>query len=138
MKVGVTAKIIYDPEIEPVLNNGILCYEKSKRVIDPIDEANIAAIVKFKETYPSMIITVICLSKESDSNLLKHILGMGVDEIMFIKTINYDDSIIDGLTRAKVLKRLIVTEKYDLVITGKSSSDNNSGFVGPALATFLG
>ncbi len=138
MKIGITAKVIYDPEIEPVVNNGVLDYGTTKRVIDPIDEASIAAVVKFKEIYPSIIITVICLAKESDNELFKYVMGMGVDEVMFIKIINYDDSVIDGLTKAKVLKRLVVVEKYDLIVTGKASSDNNSGFVGPALATFLG
>ncbi|PIM95406.1 Electron transfer flavoprotein small subunit [Candidatus Hodgkinia cicadicola] len=138
MKVGITVKVIYDPEVKPMVDNGILNYKTTKRVIDPIDEANIAAVVKFKETFPSIGITVICLSKESDSNLLMHTLSMGVDEVVFVKINNYDESIVDGLTKAKVLKRLVVAEKYDLILTGKSSSDNNSGFVGSALTTFLG
>lgn len=138
MKVGITAKIIYDLEAKPIVNNGMLNYVKTKRVIDPIDEASIAAVVKFKEIFSSIIITVICLSKESDNNLLKYILSMGVNEVMFVKTVSCNDLIIDGLMKVKILKRLVVVEKYDLVITGKSSSDNNSGFIGPALATFLG
>ncbi|KON71433.1 Electron transfer flavoprotein small subunit [Candidatus Hodgkinia cicadicola] len=138
MKVGITVKIIYDLEVKPMVDNGILNYKTTKRMIDPIDEANIAAVVKFKETFPSIEITIIYLSRESDSDLLMYTLGMGVDEVVFVKITNYDESIIDGLTKAKVLKRLIVTEKYDLVLTGKSSSDNNSGFVGSALTTLLG
>ncbi|PIM95547.1 Electron transfer flavoprotein small subunit [Candidatus Hodgkinia cicadicola] len=138
MKVGITAKIIYDLEVKPIVNNGMLSYVKTKRMIDPIDEASIAAVVKFKEIVSSIIITVICLSKESDNNLFKYILSMGVDEVIYVKTVSCNDLIIDGLTRAKILKRLVVVEKHDLVITGKSSSDNNSGFIGPALATFLG
>ncbi len=138
MKIIVTVKIIYDPEIKPEVDNGILNYKTAKRMIDPIDEKNISAVIKFKEIDPSVVITVICLSKESDSDLLRYALDMGVDEVVFVKINNYDESIVDGLTKAKMLKRLLVTEKYDLVLTGKSSSDNNSGFVGSALATFLG
>ncbi len=32
----------------------------------------------------------------------------------------------------------MVARKYDLILTGKSSSDNNLGFVGLALTTFMG
>ncbi|PIM95090.1 Electron transfer flavoprotein small subunit [Candidatus Hodgkinia cicadicola] len=138
MKVVVTVKIIYDLEVKPVADNGILNYKTAKRMIDPIDEANIAAVIKFKEIVPSIVITAICLSKEPDSDLLRNVLNMGVDEVVFVKINNYNELVVDGLTRAKLLKRLLVAEKYDLVLTGKSSSDNNSGFVGSALTTFLG
>ncbi len=138
MKIGVTAKIIYDLEVKPVVNNGILDYKTAKRMIDPIDETNVSAAIKFKETTPSVVITVICLSKESDSDLFRRVLDMGVDEAVFVKINNYNESNVDGLTKSKILKRLLTAEKYDLVLTGKSSSDNNSGFVGSALTTFLG
>ncbi|PIM96546.1 Electron transfer flavoprotein small subunit [Candidatus Hodgkinia cicadicola] len=138
MKIGVTVKIIYDLEVKPEVNNGILDYKTAKRMIDPIDETNISAAIKFRETTPSVVITVFCLSKESDNDLLKRVLDMGVDEAVLVKINNYNESNVDGLTKSKVLKRLLTTEKYDLVLTGKSSSDNNSGFVGSALTTFLG
>ncbi|PIM95540.1 hypothetical protein [Candidatus Hodgkinia cicadicola] len=138
MKIIITVKIIYDPDVKPEVANGTLNYKTAKRMIDPIDEENISAVIKFKEIDPSAVITVICLSKESDSGLLRHALDMGVDEVVFVKINDYDESIVDGLTKSKVLKRWLTAEKYDLVLTGKSSSDNNSGFVGSALATFLG
>ncbi len=65
MEIGITVKVIYDPEVKPMVDNGILNYKTTKRMIDPIDEANIATVVKFKETFPSIGIIVICLSKES-------------------------------------------------------------------------
>ncbi len=44
---------------------------------------------------------------------------------------------MDGLNIAKILRRLISIEKYDLVLVGTQSSDTEGGFVGPALAGLL-
>lgn len=105
MKIIITVKIIYDPEVKPEVVNGTLNYKTAKRMIDPIDEENISAVIKFKEIDPSAVITVICLSKESDSGLLRHALNMGVDEVVLVKINDYEESIVDGLTKSKVLKR---------------------------------
>ncbi|PIM96414.1 Electron transfer flavoprotein small subunit [Candidatus Hodgkinia cicadicola] len=138
MKIAVTVKIIYDPEVEPKVNKGTLDYKKTKRIIDPIDEASIAAAVNFKKIVPSVEVLVICASRESDKGFLRYALAMGANEVIFIKIASSDNILVDGLITAKVLRRTIVAEQFDLILVGRASSDNGSGFVGPALSTLLG
>ncbi|PIM95524.1 Electron transfer flavoprotein small subunit [Candidatus Hodgkinia cicadicola] len=138
MKIAIIVIIIYDPTLQPVVNNGILDYKNINRIIDPIDETNIIIARKFKEIIPSTKISVICLGKSCDKLLVRSILSMGVDKVMFTKAIDNDSISTDGLIITKILKRAVIEGQFDLILTGKSSSDNNSGFVGPALATLLG
>ncbi|PIM95637.1 Electron transfer flavoprotein small subunit [Candidatus Hodgkinia cicadicola] len=121
-----------------MVDNGILNYKDANRVIDPVDEVNVDAILKFKKIVPSAEVSAICLSRDSDKSYLKYVLAMGVNEVIFVRIVNGDKISIDGLLTTKILRRVVLTGKFDLILVGKSSSDSNSGFVGPALATFLG
>ncbi len=49
MKIHVNVKIIYDPKIELRQQGGMLCFENISRVINPIDEESIMAVVEFKK-----------------------------------------------------------------------------------------
>ncbi|PIM96580.1 Electron transfer flavoprotein small subunit [Candidatus Hodgkinia cicadicola] len=120
------------------MNKGTLDYKKTKRIIDPIDEASIAAAVNFRKIVPSVEVLVICVSRESDRSLLRYALAMGANEVIFVSIASSDNILVDGLVIAKILRRVIIAEQFDLVLVGKASSDNGSGFVGPALSTLLG
>ncbi len=138
MKTVVTVKIIYDPEDEPKLNKGTLDYKKTKHIIDPIDETSIAAAVNFKKIVPSVEVLIICASREPDKGFLRYVLTTRTNEVIFIKIASSDNILVDGLITAKALRCTIVAEQFDLILVGRTSSDNGSRFVGPALSTLLG
>ncbi|PIM95716.1 Electron transfer flavoprotein small subunit [Candidatus Hodgkinia cicadicola] len=121
-----------------MVDNGILNYKDVNRVIDPVDEVNVDVILKFKKIVPSAEGSAICLSRDSDKSYLKYVLAMGVNEVIFIRIVNGDKISIDGLLTTKILRWVVLAGKFDLILVGKSSSDSNSGFVGPALAILLG
>ncbi len=138
MRILVTVKIIYDPKIELRQQDGMLCFENISRVINPIDEENIMAVVEFRNKYPRTTLSAVCIGNNVDENIFKYVLAMGVDEAFMFRSVQCKTQDFDDLTIAKVLKRFIKTNKFDLVLTGKSTFSNNVGCVGPALATLLG
>ncbi|PIM95318.1 Electron transfer flavoprotein small subunit [Candidatus Hodgkinia cicadicola] len=138
MKILVTVKIIYDPKIELRQQNGMLCFENINRVINPIDEEAIMAAVEFKNKYPGVKLSAVCIGDDVDKNIFRYVLAMGVDEAFMFRSIKHRIKDLDYLTITKELKKFINMNKYDLILTGKSSSSNNTGCVGPALAALLG
>ncbi len=63
---------------------------------------------------------------------------MGVDEVFMFRSVEYKTQDVDDLTSTKMLKKLIRTNSFDLVLTGRSTFSNNVGCVGPTLTTLLG
>ncbi len=63
---------------------------------------------------------------------------MGVDEAFSFRPVKHRIKDLDDLTITKELKKFTKINKYDLVLTGKSTFSNNTGCVGPALAALLG
>ncbi|MFP2998169.1 hypothetical protein ACA081_01230 [Candidatus Hodgkinia cicadicola] len=110
---------------------------KIRRIIDQIDEANITAAIEFQKRYADTNITVVSISDRANKDVLKYALAMGANEAIFFNVINCNLHKLDGLNIAKILRRLIYIEKYDLVLVGTQSSDTEGGFVGPALAGLL-
>ncbi|PIM96047.1 electron transfer flavoprotein subunit beta/FixA family protein [Candidatus Hodgkinia cicadicola] len=138
MKILITVKIIYDPKIELRQQNGMLCFENISRVINPIDEESVMAAVDFKNKNPGVKLSAVCIGDDVDEKIYKYVLAMGVDEAFLIRSVKHRVKDLDDLTIAKVLKKFIKINKYDLVLTGKSTFGNNTGWVGPALAALLG
>ncbi|PIM96406.1 Electron transfer flavoprotein small subunit [Candidatus Hodgkinia cicadicola] len=138
MKILVTVKIIYDPKIDLIQQNGMLCFENISRVINPIDEESIMAAVEFKNKNPGVELSAVCIGDDVDEKIYKYVLAMGVDEAFLFRSVKHRIKDLDDLTIAKELKKFIKINKYDLVLTGKSTFGNNTGCVGPALAALLG
>ncbi len=133
-KILITLKIVIDTEESSKEKDD---KNKLSRIIDKIDEANITEAIEFKKRYADTNITVVSISDSSNKDILKYALAMGANEAIFFNVINSNLSKLDGLNIAKILRRLITIEKYDLVLVGTQSSDTEGGFVGPALAGLL-
>ncbi len=130
IKAIITAKVIVNLE-----SNGSLV--KAKHIIDSTDEVNILEIVRFKKEYPNIWITVVSIANEKNKEILKRALVLGANEIILLKLINYPAQHLDGLTIAKILRRLIINEGANLVLSSQFSSDTGNGSVGPMMAAIL-
>ncbi|RMF28373.1 MAG: electron transfer flavoprotein beta subunit/FixA family protein [Chloroflexi bacterium] len=105
-------------------------------VMNPWDEYAVEEALLLKERFGGQV-TVIAMGPEEAREALKHAVAMGADEAIRLWDERFEDS--DSLATSYVLARAI--EKLgdvDLVLTGRSTIDSQTGQVGPALARRLG
>ncbi len=96
------------------------------------------AAIGFRNKYLGTTLSTVCIGDDVDKNIFRYVLAMDVDETFMFRSIEYKTQDFEDLTIVKELKRFIKINKFDLVLTRKSTVHNNTGCVGPALATLLG
>ncbi len=138
LKVLVAAKIVPDPEVEPKTESGAVITSDVDRVIDPVDEASIQAALELKQKLSEVSVAVASVGPILDRLALRRALAMGANEVVQVRLADDLVRAVDSLGVAKLLRRLVVLTKCDLVLTGSRSSDGGSGQVGAALASLLG
>jgi electron transfer flavoprotein beta subunit len=101
--------------------------------ISPYDEYAIEMALERKDADPSTVVAVVSVGPARSKEALRQALAMGCDEASLV--------IADGappLAIARALAKVVSEVKPDLVLCGKQASDDDQGFVGPALAEMLG
>jgi electron transfer flavoprotein beta subunit len=101
--------------------------------ISPYDEYAIEMALERKDADPSTVVAVVAVGPARSRDALRQALAMGCDEASLITA--------DGaapLAIARALAKVVEEAKPDLVLCGKQASDDDQGFVGPALAEALG
>ena len=101
--------------------------------ISPYDEYAIEMALERKDADPSTVVAVVSVGPARSRDALRQALAMGCDEASLITTDN-----APPLAVARALAKLVEEAKPDLVLCGKQASDDDQGFVGPALAEVLG
>ncbi len=125
--------MITNPETLPKINKNKLSFVSNKKVIDPVDEVNLEAAQQFKKSYHDVHITAACVGDNTCKEGLQNALAIGANEAILLKT----NIPANTATVAKLLRRLVVFEGFDLVICGKQSSDLENCQVGCMLAGLL-
>src|SRR2546430_13088808 len=87
-----------------------------------------------KDADPSTIVAVVTVGPARSRDALRQALAMGCDEASLILA----DEPVAPLAVARALAKIVAEAKPDLVLCGKQASDDDQGFVGPALAEALG
>jgi len=101
--------------------------------ISPYDEYAIEMALERKDADPSTVVAVVTVGPARSRDALRQALAMGCDEASLVTA--------DGaapLAVARALAKVVAEAKPDLVLCGKQASDDDQGFVGPALAELLG
>ena len=101
--------------------------------ISPYDEYAIEMALERKDADPSTVVAVVAVGPARSRDALRQALAMGCDEASLV--------IADAaapLAVARALAKVVEEAKPDLVLCGKQASDDDQGFVGPALAEVLG
>src|SRR5213593_1759547 len=101
--------------------------------ISPYDEYAIEMALERKDADPSTVVAVVTVGPARSRDALRQALAMGCDEASLVTA----DSAAP-LTIARALAKVVHDAKPDLVLCGKQASDDDQGFVGPALAEVLG
>jgi electron transfer flavoprotein beta subunit len=136
VKILVPAKRVPDPnstiKVKPD-GSGIVT-EGLKWVINPFDEIAIEEALRIKEKLGGGEVVLVAIGSKPSSEQLRTGLAMGADRAVLALT---DDS-LDSLAVARVLHKLVTTEKADLVLMGKQAIDADSNQAGQMLAEMLG
>ena len=136
MKILVTVKRVPDPEtvikIRP--DGGGIVTDNVKWVINPFDEIGIEEGLRIREKVAGSEVVLVSIGQKTAQEQLRTGLAMGADRAVLVLT----DDAIEPLAVARVLKKLIETEKPDLVIMGKQAIDDDSNCAGQMLAELLG
>jgi len=104
-------------------------------VVNPYDEYAVEEALKIRERVGGEVV-VISMGPDRCTEAIRTCLAMGADRGVHLKDSSFEGS--DPYATARLLARVISGMEYDLVLCGKEAVDDNAGFVGPALAEFLG
>ena len=135
MKILVTVKRVPDPEtiIKIAPDGASVSTDNVKWVINPFDEIAIEEALRIKEKVPSEII-LISIGQKSAQEQLRTGLAMGADRAILVLT----DQPLEPLAIARIVHKLVDTEKPDLLVMGKQAIDDDSNCVGQMVAELLG
>jgi len=101
--------------------------------ISPYDEYAIELALEHKDTAPDTVVSVITVGGPRTKDALRQALAMGCDDATLVAGEG-----LGPLGIANALAAAVAELKPDLVLCGKQASDDDQGFVGPALAEALG
>lgn len=118
-----------DSEAKKVIPVGISPF------INPFDENALEAALRIKDNHPSKI-TAISLGEKLAQPVLRKALAAGADDLILLADSLFKD--LDSYSTAYVLSRAIKRiETYDLILTGRQSSDWGFGVTGLLIAEML-
>jgi electron transfer flavoprotein beta subunit len=102
--------------------------------ISPNDEFAIEMALGCKDADPATTVKVVSIGPDRTRDALRHAIAMGCDGAELI----VEDRPLGGHAIARALAAVTAGEKPDLVLCGRQASDDDQGFVGPAIAEALG
>lgn len=136
MKIVVAAKRVPDPnatiKVRPD-GKGIVT-DNVKYVVNPFDEIAIEEALRIKEKHGGAEVVLVSVGGKVCSEQLRTGLAMGADRAILV--LSEDE--VEPLAVARVLTKIVETEKPDLVLLGKQAIDDDSNVVGQMLAEILG
>ena len=123
-----TVRVKVAPDAKSIVAEGVTWS------ISPYDEYAIEMALERKDTDPATTVTVATVGPARSRDALRQALAMGCDEASLVAA----DEPVPPLALARALARVVQETQPDLVLCGKQASDDDQGFVGPALAEVLG
>lgn len=106
-----------------------------KMSVNPFDENAVEEALRLKERGLVTEIVAVSMGTAAHQDVLRHALAMGVDRALLVET---DNTALQPLGVAKLLKAVIQREQPDLVLLGKQAIDGDNGQSGQMLAALLG
>jgi len=101
--------------------------------INPFDENAIEEAIRLKEKGIASEIVAVCIGNAAHQDVLRHALAMGADRAVLVE----NESEVQPLAVAKLLKAVVEKEQPQLILLGKQAVDDDAGQVGQMLAALL-
>jgi electron transfer flavoprotein beta subunit len=136
VKILATVKRVPDPEtsIKVKPDGSGIVTDNIKWVINPFDEIGIEEALRLKEKNAGSEVVLVSIGAKVVQEQLRTGLAMGADRAILVLT----DDALDPLAVARVLAKVVETEKPEVVIMGKQAIDDDSNAAGQMLAEVLG
>jgi len=136
VKILVTVKRVPDPETVIKVNAGGtgIVTDNVKWVVNPFDEYGIEEGLRLKEKVAGSEVVLVSIGTQTAQEQLRTGLAMGADRAILVKS----DEALEPLAVARVLAKVVETEKPDIVVLGKQAIDDDANAVGQMLAELLG
>lgn len=106
----------------------------SERVMNTYDAYAVGEAIGLKERFGA-VVTVITAGPPQAKDVLLRALATGADEAILIDLPNHNE--IDSVAVARILADEIAKHDFDLVLSGQSTDDYETGQVGPQVAELL-
>lgn len=133
MKIIVCIKQVPDPTIVRFnLETGTL--DNIRYILDPVDEVAVSEAIKIRERDGGKV-TAISLGPLRVEEALRTCLKMGADEAIHLCDEAFDN--LDVYSTSIVLAKFISISQYDLILCGRESVDEGTGFLGAGIAEWL-
>ena len=135
MKILVTAKRVPDPNatIKVRPDGAGIATDGLKYVVNPFDEIAIEEALRIKEKISGSEVVLASIGTKAATEQLRTGLAMGADRAILVVT----EGDVEPLGVARILQKLVDTEKPDLVILGKQAIDDDANQAGQMLAELL-
>lgn len=109
-----------------------------KMSMNPFDEIALEEAVRLKEKGLATEVVAVSAGVGQARDTLRTALAMGADRAILVETSTDVNDDLEPLAVAKILAKLVETEKPDLVLMGKQAIDNDMNATGQMLAALLG
>ena len=133
----------YDKQIKPRVNKAQTAIETAgvKHSMNPFDELSIEEAVRLRErkTVPVEDIVAFSAGPAKAADVLRTAMAMGADRAIhvLVEDGKKDNTDLEPLGVAKLLRKVVEEEKSNLVILGKQSIDDDANQTGQMLAGLL-
>jgi len=136
VKILATVKRVPDPEtsIKVKPDGSGIVTDNIKWVINPFDEIAIEEALRIKEKVAGSEVVLVSIGDKVVQEQLRTGLAMGADRAIMVVTAEA----LEPLAVARVLAKIVETEKPELVVMGKQAIDDDSNAAGQMLAELLG
>ena len=135
MKVLVTVKRVVDYNVKIRVKSDGSGVELAnvKMSMNPFDEIGIEEAIRLKEAGKATEIVAVSIGPAQAAETIRTALAMGADRGILVKA----DGVVEPLTVAKILKKVVEAENPGLVILGKQAIDDDCNQTGQMLAALL-
>ncbi len=136
MNIIVCVKAVPDMEAHFKIKSNGLGVDDENLVykMNSFDECAVEEALKIKEKNGGEVV-IVSLGSEKTAQVMRKAFAMGADRGILLNDPAFQDS--DSVTTAKLLKKAIEGNSFDLVLTGVQAEDDSQAQVGPALAELL-
>ncbi|CAD7084961.1 unnamed protein product [Hermetia illucens] len=118
--VDYAVKIRVKPDKTGVVTEGV------KHSMNPFDEIAVEEAVKMKEKKLASEIVAVSIGPTQSQEVIRTALAMGVDRGIHVEVSGKDYDLLQPIHVSKILAKLALDEKADLVIVGKQAIDDDS------------
>ena len=135
MKILVAVKRVVDPyvKIRVKTDGSGVETQNLKMSMNPFDEIAVEEALRLREQHGATEIVLISIGSDTSQETLRHGLALGADRAILVRTTQAHCS----LNIAKILHKIVMDEKPELVLMGKQSIDGDNNQTPQMLAALL-